>query len=171
MSGDVSTTQSPSESPRGEAGGLFTAFQEEQKLSRGRWVVAGLAILMLAVIGAGFWAVVKPGDTTYRLMTPYGIKALRGGMTAQQVVAELGEPIALEKDATGAECYRYGRPTLAQPTFFIYSVCYESGKLRDVTSKQYQAWSVDPEKGTFEAPAEGTPAEAPPAAPQPASKG
>jgi hypothetical protein len=170
MSGDVSMSQSPSESPRGEAGGLFTAFQEQQKVSRGRWVAAGLAILMLAVIGAGFWAVVKPDQATYRLVTPFGIKALRGGMTTAQVVAELGEPIALEKDATGAECYRYGRPTLAQPTFLVYSVCYEGGKLRDVTSKQYQAWSVDPEKGTFDAPAEGTPpGDAP--APAPASKG
>jgi hypothetical protein len=159
-------------SPRGEAGGLFTAFQDDQKSARGYWVAAGLAALMLAVIGVGFWALLKENAATYRLITPYGVKSVRDGMTAEQVMDVLGEPITLERDATGAECYRYGRPTLAQPTFFVYSVCYEGGKLRDVKQKQYQAWNVDPEKGTFEAPAEGTPpAEAPSAAPAPASKG
>lgn len=170
MSGDVSATQSSMESPRGEAGGLFTAFQDEQKASRGRWVVAGLAVLALAVLGVGFWSLVKEEAATYRLVTPWGVKAVRGGMTTEQVVALLGEPLTLERDATGAECYRYGRPSLAQPTFIVYSVCYEGGKLRDVKQQQYSAWSVDPEKGTFQAPAEGTPpTEAVPT--PPASKG
>lgn len=171
MSGDVSATEIPVESPRGEAGGLFTAFQDEQKASRSRWVFAGLAALVALVLVAGLWTLVKLDEQTYRVVTPWGVRSVRGGMTAEQVMDLLGEPITAERDATGAECYRYGRPSLAQPTFLIYSVCYEGGKLRDVTQRQYQAWSVDPATGTFQQPGDAPPAGGATPAAAPSSKG
>ncbi|NMO22058.1 hypothetical protein HPC49_14100 [Pyxidicoccus fallax] len=147
MSGNVSTTEAS-----GNTDGLFTAFKEGGPVPRGRWAAALMAALVPVVLGVGFWALAKGEEHTYRLITPAGIKSVRGGMTTDQVVALLGRPIALEQDASGAECYRYGQPNFVNPQFLIYTVCYENGKLRDVKQQKFSAWKVDPDTGTFEAP-------------------
>ncbi|MFP2927983.1 hypothetical protein ACLESO_22845 [Pyxidicoccus sp. 3LG] len=160
MASDVSTTDT---SPSPGSNGLFTAFQADGgKVPRGRWAVALMAALVPMVLGVGFWSLAKGEEATYRLITPSGIKSVRGGMTFDQVGALLGRPITLERDDKGADCYRYGQPNFINPQFLIYSVCYEGGKLRDVKQHKYSAWSVDPDTGTFAAPAggEGSPAAA-----------
>ncbi|WP_240359196.1 hypothetical protein [Pyxidicoccus trucidator] len=144
-----------------DASGLFTAFQEGRPAQRGRWSLALLAALVPVVLGVGFWSLAKGEEQTYRLVTPGGIKSVRGGMTSDQVVALLGRPITLERADDGAECYRYGQPNFINPQFLIYKVCYEGGKLRDVTQHKFSAWSVDPETGTFAAPEDGAPAASP----------
>ncbi|WP_426756155.1 hypothetical protein [Myxococcus sp. Y35] len=152
MSGDVSATET---NPQADAAsGLFTAFQKDRKVPRGRWAGALLAALVPVALGVGFWVIAKGEEKTFRVVTPNGFKSMRGGMTTEQVSALLGRPITLERDASGAECYRYGTPNLVNPTFVIYSVCYEGGKLRDVKTHQYSAWNVDPATGTFAAPGE-----------------
>ncbi|QSQ21388.1 hypothetical protein JY651_40410 [Pyxidicoccus parkwayensis] len=172
MSGDVSETESPLKAvpSQSDASGLFTAFQEGRPVPRGRWALALLAALIPVVLGVGFWALAKNEEHTFRLVTPQGIKSVRGGMTADQVVALLGRPITLERDERGAECYRYGQPNFINPQFLIYRVCYEDGKLLDVTQHKYSAWSVDPATGTFAAPEGGAPAGGSPAA-TPSSEG
>lgn len=164
MSGDVSATETPLRviSSESDSTGLFTAFQDDGKpVPRGRWAVALMAALVPVVLGVGFWSLAKNEEQTFRLVTPQGIKSVRGGMTADQVVALLGRPITLERDDRGAECYRYGQPNFINPQFLIYKVCYEGGKLRDVTQHKFSAWSVDPATGTFAAPEGGTPAASP----------
>lgn len=155
MSGDVSATQTDSKPVQAEAA-FFSAFQEPRKVNRKRWLLAALVPAALALVGG--WALLRENAVTYRVITPHGIKAVRGGMTAEQVVALLGRPITLEREANGSECYRYGQPTMQQPSFLVYSVCYEGGKLRDVTSRHYSAWQVDPNTGTFVPPAGEAPA-------------
>ncbi|NOK06192.1 hypothetical protein HNV27_32360 [Myxococcus xanthus] len=165
MSGDVSATET---NPQADAAsGLFTAFQKDRKVPRGRWVGALLMALIPVVLGVGFWTLAKGEEKTFRIVTPQGFKSMRGGMTTEQVRAVLGRPITLERDTSGAECYRYGQPNFVNPQFLIYSVCYEDGKLRDVKTHQYSAWNVDPATGTFAAPG-GEPADA---APVPAQEG
>ncbi|MFP2907729.1 hypothetical protein ACLESD_22310 [Pyxidicoccus sp. 3LFB2] len=144
------------------SGGLFTAFQEGRPAPRGRWALALMAALVPVVLGVGFWAIAQGEEQTYRLVTPGGIKSVRGGMTSDEVVALLGRPITLERADDGAECYRYGQPNFINPQFLIYKVCYEGGKLRDVTQHKFSAWSVDPETGTFENPEAGPPTPTPP---------
>jgi hypothetical protein len=162
MSGDVSATEPSLKVIRSDdSTGLFTAFQENAPVPRGRWAVALMAALVPVVLGVGFWALARNEEQTFRLVTPNGIKSLRGGMTSDQVVALLGRPITLERGEDGAECYRYGQPNFVNPQFLIYTVCYESGKLRDVTQRKYSAWSVDPDTGTFAAPEGGAPAASP----------
>ncbi|MCY1018108.1 outer membrane protein assembly factor BamE [Pyxidicoccus sp. MSG2] len=164
MSVDVSTTEPPSSAVAlaADSTGLFTAFQNDGRpVPRGRWALALLAALFPVVLGVGFWTLAKNEEHTFRLVTPQGIKSVRGGMTADQVVALLGRPITLEQDATGAECYRYGTPNFINPQFLIYKVCYEDGKLRDVTQHKFSAWSVDPATGTFAVPEGGAPAASP----------
>jgi hypothetical protein len=164
MSGDVSATETtlsavPSAS---DSTGLFTAFKDDGRpVPRGRWALALLAALFPVVLGVGFWTLAKNEEHTFRLVTPQGIKSLRGGMTADQVVALLGRPITFEQDERGADCYRYGTPNFINPQFLIYKVCYEDGKLRDVTQRKFSAWSVEPETGTFAAPEGGAPAASP----------
>ena len=159
MSGDVSATET---NPQADAAtGLFTAFQKEGKVPRGRWAGALLAALVPVVLGVGLWTIAKGEEKTFRIVTPSGFKSMRGGMTADQVRAVLGRPITLEREASGAECYRYGTPNLVNPQFLIYSVCYEDGKLRDVTTLKYSAWNVDPATGTYDAPGEEPAAPAP----------
>lgn len=161
MSGDVSAMET---NPQADAvSGLFTAFQKDRKVPRGRWAGALLAALVPVVLGVGFWTLAKGEEQTFRIVTPHGFKSMRGGMTTEQVRAVLGRPITLEQDASGADCYRYGQPNLVNPQFLIYSVCYEDGRLRDVKTHKYSAWNVDPATGTFEAPdEEGAPAATPP---------
>ncbi|MCP3137030.1 hypothetical protein LXT23_06750 [Pyxidicoccus sp. QH1ED-7-1] len=156
----MSTTEAV---PSHDSSALFTAFQEGGRASRGRgsWGLALLAASVPVVLAVGFWVLAQAEETTYRLITPNGIKSVRGGMTTDQVGALLGRPITLERDETGADCYRYGQPNFVNPQFLIYSVCYESGKLRDVKQHKYSAWSVDPATGTFEAPGGETPAGTP----------
>jgi len=163
MSGNVSTTEPSLNAVPSDSSALFTAFQEGRPVPRGRWAAALLAALVPVVLAVGFWALAQGEAQTYRLITPQGIKSVRGGMTSDQVVALLGRPITQERDASGAECYRYGQPNLINPQFLIYTVCYESGKLRDVKTQKFSAWQVDPETGTFTAPEGGG------AAPSPAS--
>jgi hypothetical protein len=158
MSGDVSTTEASPSATRAESDALFTAFKEGGPVPRGRWAMALLAALVPVVLGVGFWALARGEEHTYRLITPNGIKSVRGGMTTDQVVALLGRPITLERDASGAECYRYGQPNFVNPQFLIYTVCYEDGKLRDVKQQKFSAWKVDPDTGTFEAPGGDAPA-------------
>ncbi len=161
MSGDVSATETPLSVVPSDTRGLFTAFQEGRPVPRERWGWALMAGLVPVVLAVGFWALARGEEQTYRLVTPGGIKSVRGGMTSDQVVALLGRPITLERTDDGAECYRYGQPNFVNPQFLIYKVCYEGGKLRDVTQHKFSAWSVDPETGTFAAPEGGAPAASP----------
>ena len=165
MSGDVSTTETSATMAPTSSGGLFTAFQESGPVPRGRWAAALMAALVPVVLGVGFWALARNEAQTYRLITPAGIKSVRGGMTTDQVVGLLGRPITLEQGENGAECYRYGQPNFVNPQFLIYTVCYEDGKLRDVKQQKFSAWKVDPDTGTFEAPGGEAPAGAPAPAP------
>jgi len=175
MSVDVSPTENlPDASPAAEPTdprNLFTAFQAGGgKLPRGRWTLALVTALFPVVLGVGIWALVREDATTYRVLTPHGIKSVQGGMTTEQVVALLGRPMTRETDASGADCYRYGQPSMEKEFFLVYAVCYESGKLRDVKMQKYSAWSVDPDRGTFDAPGDVAPA-TPPAAPSSATAG
>ncbi|MFY2560661.1 hypothetical protein ACN469_23865 [Corallococcus terminator] len=158
MSVDVSPTENlPHASLAAEqtdAGNLFTAYdKEDRKASRGRWALALLAALVPVGLAVVFWTFVREQRPTFQVITDHGFKSMHGGMTTDQVMALLGRPMTREKDATGADCYRHGAPSVEKEFFLVYSVCYEDGKLRDVKQQKFSAWSVEPETGTFQAPA------------------
>ncbi|WP_407931722.1 hypothetical protein [Citreicoccus inhibens] len=140
--------------------GLFTAFHERKPSSTRRAVVLGAAV----VLALGGWALSRQAQRNFRVLTPHGIRTVSPGMSQGEVVAVLGRPLTLDK-VDGADCYRYGQPTLRDPTFVVYSVCYADGVLRDVKQHKYSAWNVDPKTGTFVPAAGGAGA-----APQPESE-
>ncbi|WP_338872460.1 hypothetical protein [Myxococcus stipitatus] len=164
MSVDVSPTENPSSASlaaaQTDASNLFTAFQKEGRASKGRWVAALVASLIPVTLAVGFWVLAREEAVTFRVVTPHGFKSITGGMTSDQVVALLGRPMTRELDETGADCYRHGTPSMEKDFFLVYSVCYQGGKLRDVKQQKYSAWSVDPDTGSFQAPA-SDPAPAP----------
>ncbi|MCY0999712.1 hypothetical protein OWM54_21485 [Myxococcus sp. MISCRS1] len=169
MSVDVSPTENPPNAALvaepTDSSNLFTAFQKEGKASKGRWAVALVAALIPVTLAVGFWGLAREQENTFRVVTPHGFKSMHGGMTSDQVVALLGRPMTREQDATGADCYRHGTPSMEKEFFLVYSVCYQDGKLKDVKQQKFSAWSVDPETGSFEAPSGGeapsSPAQAP----------
>lgn len=174
MSVDVSPTENlPHASLAAEqtdAGNLFTAYdKEDQKAARGRWALALLAALVPVVLAVVFWTLVREQRPTFQVVTDHGFKSMHGGMTTDQVMALLGRPMARETDETGADCYRHGAPSVEKEFFLVYSVCYEDGKLRDVKQRKFSAWSVEPETGSFQAPAQDAAPEGAPEAAAPSS--
>jgi hypothetical protein len=82
-------------------------------------------------------------------------------MSQSEVIGVLGKPFSTERSADGrADCFQYGRPTLEKAEFSVYKVCYEDGKMRDVSVRRYASWRIGP-NGTLlppEAAAEPAPA-------------
>ncbi|AGC41410.1 hypothetical protein MYSTI_00051 [Myxococcus stipitatus DSM 14675] len=161
MSVDVSPTENPSSAslavPPTDASNLFTAYDKEGRAQKGRWAAALVAAIIPVTLAVGFWVLAREEAVTFRVVTPHGFKSITGGMTSDQVVALLGRPMTREQDATGADCYRHGTPSMEKEFFLVYSVCYQDGKLRDVKQQKYSAWNVDPATGSFQPPATDTP--------------
>jgi len=131
---------SPSAAPA--TGPIFRAFQE-RTASRGRW-----GWLAVPVIGMGLWWLAHQELTPpARAHGPVrGIQAVKSGMTPDEVSGLLGRPFGQRTSDDGrAECFQYGRPTMEKATFPVYSLCYEGGKLREMTVKQYTALPLTPD--------------------------
>jgi SmpA / OmlA family len=118
-------------------GRLFHAFREEP-VRRRRWPYLVGALLLAVPIG---WALNQRTEGATDIITRHGFKTVRPGMTEQQVFALLGRPLATDKDR-GEGCYRYGMPSMETPSFVLYSVCFEEGKLRDVQQRRYATWDM-----------------------------
>jgi hypothetical protein len=120
---------------------LFQAFQQPDA-GRGRW-----ALLALPAVGLALWLVARSGESPHQGPRAWGIQSVRQGMTTQEVSGLLGKPMAVEPGRNGrGECYQYGHPTLEKAEFPVYSLCYEDGRLRDVTVRRYTSLPVGPEE-------------------------
>jgi hypothetical protein len=119
-------------------GPLFHAFRVEPE-RRKRWPFVVLGALLLAV-PAG-WALTQHPEGATDIITRHGFKTVRQGMSEEQVHSLLGRPLASDL-ARGEGCHRYGMPTMDTPSFILYSVCFEDGKLREVTQRRYSAWDM-----------------------------
>ncbi|MBF5044785.1 outer membrane protein assembly factor BamE [Aggregicoccus sp. 17bor-14] len=118
-------------------GPLFVAFQKKEERRR-RWPYA---LPALAILGAMVWALTQHTQGATDIITRHGFKTVKPGMTQQQVHSLLGRPLAADEER-GKDCYRYGMPTMETPSFVLYSVCFEDGKLRDVQQRRYSAWDM-----------------------------
>ena len=128
---DVTT---PSPSPDG----LFSAFRHEEHRRRWPWVIAVAAAVMVAAV-----LFVTLRTARFQVVTEHGIRVIDSRMRAPEVEHLLGRPIAPDP-ALGDGCLRYGRPKMEKP-FPLYSVCYAaSGKVSNVTQREYEAQKVEP---------------------------
>jgi hypothetical protein len=111
-----------------------------------------LALLLL--IGLGMLTVrFEPEATPFRVDTRWGLRTVRKGMTPQEVQSRLGQPTSKERRGN-LECYQYGKPTINEPSFTLHVVCYENGKLLEVSEKRYNSWVVTQDGAISPAPLE-----------------
>ncbi len=137
-----------------ETEGIFTAYSGQQH-SRGtkrRYFLYPAAALVLLALG--LWTVKFEQEAPpIRVDTLWGLRSVRKGMTPQQVQSVLGQPTSKDRNGN-VECYQYGKPTINAPTFTLHVVCYEDGKLRDVSEKRYNSWVITPDGAMSPAPLE-----------------
>jgi hypothetical protein len=146
--------------------GIFTAYTGVQRSpSKRRYFLYPAAALL--IIGLGLWTVKFQQEALpIRVETAWGLRTVRKGMSPQEVQSLLGQPTSKERNGN-VECYQYGKPTINAPSFTLHVVCYEDGKLRDVSEKRYNSWVITPDGAISPAPLEYEEAPAPAPAPVP----
>jgi hypothetical protein len=146
--------------------GLFTAYTGQPRVrSKRRYFLYPAAALV--IVALGFWTVkFEPEATPFRIETAWGLRIVQKGMTPQEVQSFLGQPTSKERHGN-VECYQYGKPTLNAPSFVLHVVCYEDGKLRDVSEKHYNTWVITQDGAMSPAPLEEEPSPAPAPSPVP----
>jgi hypothetical protein len=124
-----------------ESGSFFHAYTKQEQ-SRGglRYFLYAGAILLLIGLGSLFIRI-EPEATPFRVDTAWGLRTVRKGMSPKEVQSLLGQPTSKERRGN-LECYEYGKPTINAPDFKLHVVCYEDGKLREVSEKRYNSWVV-----------------------------
>ncbi|HEY8206973.1 MAG TPA: hypothetical protein VIG99_05810 [Myxococcaceae bacterium] len=116
---------------------IFGAFLETPQ--KQRWSLpATLLGIALTVVGV---RLVTHREGT-NIVTPRGIQTVHTGMTKPEVNQLLGRPFAFAEAHDGLDCYRYGYPNLENPSFVVYSLCYEEAHLRDISQQRYTTWTV-----------------------------
>lgn len=143
---------------------IFRAYTEtEQRRSRFKPRYAHYPAALLLIGGLGVWTVsFRQEATPIRVETTWGLRTVRKGMSPQDVQSLLGQPTSKERRGD-QECYQYGRPSIQVPTFILHVVCYEDGKLREVSERRYNSWVVTQDMAISPAPLEEE--LAPPASP------
>jgi hypothetical protein len=159
MSHDVNQPEHQQESTgSGETGAaerniIFHAYTNPERTRVDlRYFLYPLALLL--IIGLGLLTVrLEPEATPFRVETRWGLRTVNKGMTPQEVQSRLGQPTSKERRGN-MECYQYGKPTIHEPSFVLHVVCYEDGKLREVSEKRYNSWVVTQDGAISPAPLE-----------------
>jgi hypothetical protein len=138
--------------------GLFTAFQERPTRRFG--LRTGLLLGIVAVLAlVGNNLLRREQLKPYRLINAQGnVKTVYHGMSPQEVDTIMGRPLTRET-LSGMDCLQYGRPTLNDPTFLLFSICYVEGKVETVKARRFNSWVVTPNGTISPAPAEELPLE------------
>jgi hypothetical protein len=123
--------------------GLFTAFRQERGFNF-RWLYFAAVPLVPLLAVVATWVSMQGQERAMRIITPHGIKVVNPGMSQQEVRGLLGHPIGREARADGADCFLHGMFAMTEPTTLVYMLCYESGLLKDMTTRRYSLWTADP---------------------------
>ena len=133
--------------------GFFSAYSNQQpRRSKRMLLLYPAAALFLFLVGKWFVSL-QPEATPYRVDTAWGLRQVNKGMSPQDVSGILGQPTSKERRGN-QECYQYGRPTIKEPSFVLHVVCYEDGKLIEVSKKRYNSWVVTRDMAISPAPLE-----------------
>jgi hypothetical protein len=137
---------------------LFTAFQERPTRRFG--LRTGLLLGIVVLLGfVGNNLLRREQLKPFRLINSQGnVKTVYHGMSPQEVDTIMGKPLTRET-LGGMDCLQYGRPTLNDPTFLLFSICYEEGKVQTVKARRFNSWVVSPNGTMAPAPAEELPLE------------
>ncbi|WP_257461442.1 hypothetical protein [Archangium lipolyticum] len=144
-----------------QRGVIFRAYTEQRsprfQLRYLLYPAALLFILGLGVVVVSYRQEAVP----FRLDTYRGLRTVRRGMSPQDVKGILGQPIARERRGN-LECFQYGRPSIKVPYYTLHTLCYEDGKLREVSARRYNSWVVTSDGAISPAPLEEEEPAAPP---------
>jgi hypothetical protein len=119
---------------------LFAAFREERS-SKFRWLIV-VAVPLFGALAA--WVSMAAQPEGMRIVTSTGIKMVTLGMSQQEVLGLLGRPIAKDLRADGAECLQHGMFSINEPSTTVYVLCYMGGQLREMATRRFSVWMVDP---------------------------
>ncbi|QRK08824.1 hypothetical protein JQX13_01205 [Archangium violaceum] len=138
---------------QGQQKPIFRAYTEQQRVRFNPRILLYPAALLL-LIGLGIWTVsLEQEATPIRVETTWGLRTVRKGMSPQDVSGILGQPTSKERRGN-QECFQYGRPSIKVESFVLHVVCYEEGKLREVSEKRYNSWVVTQDGAISPAPLE-----------------
>ncbi|AKJ01355.1 Hypothetical protein AA314_02981 [Archangium gephyra] len=133
--------------------GFFSAYSKQQpRRSKRMLLLYPAAALFLFLVGKWFVSL-QPEATPFRIDTAWGLRQVNKGMSPQEVSGILGQPTSKERRGN-QECYQYGRPTIKEPSFILHVVCYEDGKLIEVSKKRFNSWVVTQDMAISPAPLE-----------------
>ena len=119
--------------------GLFHAFREERSTNL-RW----LLVIVIPLFGAvAAWLSLVSQPTGMRMVTAQGIKMVRLGMSQQEVLGMVGNPIAKGTRADGMECLQHGMFSINEPSTTVYVLCYVGGQLKEMETKRFSLWVID----------------------------
>ena len=119
--------------------GLFHAFREERSTNL-RW----LLVIVIPLVGAAAaWLSMLGQPEGMKMVTATGIKMVRLGMSQQQVLGIVGNPIAKNTRADGAECLQHGMFSINEPSTTVYVLCYVGGQLKEMATKRFSLWVID----------------------------
>jgi hypothetical protein len=119
--------------------GLFHAFREERTTNL-RWLLAVVIPLFGAVAA---WLSMMGQPEGMRMVTATGIKMVRLGMSQQEVLGLVGNPIAKDVRADGTECLQHGMFSINEPSTTVYVLCYVGGQLKEMATKRFSLWVID----------------------------
>lgn len=124
--------------------GLFHAFREERTTNL-RW----LLVIIVPLFGAvAAWLSMMGQPEGMRMVTATGIKMVRLGMSQQEVLGLVGNPIAKGVRADGAECLQHGMFSINEPSTTVYVLCYVGGHLKEMATRRFSLWVID-DSGAF----------------------
>jgi hypothetical protein len=116
----------------------FRAYRETP-VRRIRLPIRSIALLLFAF---GAWFALQRDTTQAVVVTKYGMRTVKEGMTQSEVKFLIGSPIASTRNGD-LECLKYGEPTLDKPFFLVHSLCYDDGKLETITSERFVSARVE----------------------------
>lgn len=133
--------------------GIFTAYSKQPRpRSKRMLLLYPAAVLLILVLGRWFVSI-RQEATPIRVDTAWGLRTVRKGMSPQEVSGVLGQPTSKERRGN-QECFQYGRPSIKVPSFVLHVVCYQDGKLLEVSEKRYNSWVVTQDMAISPAPLE-----------------
>ena len=113
---------------------LFSRVLTKPKKVRWPYFVGALIVLPIAAALS-----MKTDTGAFNVVTARGIKTLRTEMSMDEVHGMLGKPLS---SAPREGCYRYGTPKL-DAVVTLYRVCYQQGRVTEVTPEKWEVEEVD----------------------------
>ncbi|HLT29050.1 MAG TPA: hypothetical protein VK013_03350 [Myxococcaceae bacterium] len=100
-------------------------------------------LIVVAVVGYGSYKAVFAPSSGVRAVTPYGLFTLRDAMPRADVDRALGGPIAQESGTSDNGCLLYGQPVPESSGFSLYRVCYEQGRIAQVSESRFESFGIN----------------------------